>query len=345
MRRLTSRLSAAVAVALCCALIPATLPRVAFAQKAASKEVEEAKKKFFEGMELETQGKWGEALKRFTDVGKVRMTPQVRFHIALCEEHEGMLIEALRDFEVAESDAKASNPKVETVAKEAPEHAAALKAKIPKLKIKLPGDVENVSVTVDGQAVDAKGADEISVNPGTHKIEATADKMKPFSQDMKLDESESKTLVVKLVPIDGTKKEDETPPPKKDDETPKPATEPGSPVAAFVVGGIGIASLVGAGAFYLMRNSAKNDLDNGGLCNALACSPDAQDTINKGKTYNTLTNVFAVVGLIGVSAGIVLYVTTSSGSSGTPKKEGASLRLLPSAPGANLAGLALSGAF
>jgi len=341
--RSTSRFYSAMALALSCAIVPASLPRLAFAQKAPSaKEVEEAKKKFFEGMDLESQGKWGEALKRFTDVGKVRMTPQVRFHIALCEEHEGMLLEALRDFEVAESDAKASKPMVETVAKEAPEHAAAIKGKIPKLKIKLPTDVENIAVTVDGQAVDAKGSDEVSLNPGNHKVEATADKMHPYTQDVKLEESESKTVNVKFVPLEGKKDDGEPPPPDKKDDTPKTTTDSGPPIPALVVGGVGVASLIGAGVFYLLRNGEKNKLDNDGLCSGLSCSPDAQETIDKGKTYNTLTNVFAIVGVVGVAAGVVLYVTAPTAS---PKKETAKLRILPQAPGANVAGVALWGAF
>src|SRR5438445_12559377 len=108
--RLRAIVAVTLATSLTCGLVPNALTRVAYAQKAggpSAKEMEEAKKKFFEGMDLEKEKKWGEALKNFQDVAKVRMTPQVRFHIALCEEMEGMLIEALRDFEVAERDDKA----------------------------------------------------------------------------------------------------------------------------------------------------------------------------------------------------------------------------------------------
>lgn len=301
------------------------------------KELEAAKKAFFEGLDFEKAEKWAEALKRFEEVAKVRMTPQVRFHIALCKEKMGLLIEALRDFEQAEADAKSE--KVGTVLKEAPEHAAAIKGRIPKLKLKLPSDVEKFSVTVDGAAIDAQGADEISLNPGTHKVEASAEGRESFSADVPLAEGESKTLQIKL-PKPGEPVAKDPPPPVQPDPTP---SKKGPPVLALVVGGVGVLSLLGAGGFYLARSSVKSDLDESCGADGQSCQPDKADAIANGRTYTTLTNVFAIVGLVGVTAGVVLYVTSPKDEA--PKAPATSLRLLPSAPGANVGGLSLAGAF
>lgn len=337
-RRISSGLGRGVSAVLAASLAIGAVPSVSLAQKPAGgpsqKDLDAAKKAFFEGLDLEKAEKWSEALKRFEEVAKVRMTPQVRFHIALCKEKMGLLLEALRDFEQAEADAKSE--KVPTVLKEAPEHAAAIKGRIPKLKLKLPSDVEKLSVTVDGAAIDAQGADEIALNPGTHKVEASAEGREPFSAEVPLAEGESKTLIIKL-PKPGEPQKDPDPPPPP----PTPSPKKGPPVLAFVVGGVGVLALLGAGGFYLARSSVKRDLDDACGEGGQHCPADRADAIANGRTYTTLTNVFAIVGLVGVSAGVVLYVTSSKGDE-APK---ASLRLLPSAPGANVGGLSLTGAF
>jgi len=340
-----TRFRAHVALATIVTLVPASLVTltapIARAQKGttpAKKDLEAAKKAFFEGLEFEEKKDWKNALDRFEKVAKVRMTPAVRFHIALCKENLNMLIEALHDFELAESDAKAE--KVEEVMKEAPEHAAAIRPKIPKLTIKVPAGVEGVSVTLDGNPIDPQGSEETLVNPGTHKIEATAEGRSPFSKEVTLEVSESKTITVKLPKVKPDK--DEPPPP---DEPPPVKEEPKKaiPTTALIAGGIGAAALVGAGIFALKRSSIASDLD--GRCGGdpKACPADAGDQVDSGRTYTTLTNVFLVVGVIGVGAGVVLWVTAPKPKDNSPPA--AALRLVPSAPGANLAGLSLSGAF
>ena len=119
-----------------------------------------------------------------------------------------------------------------------------------------------------------------------------------------------------------------------------------TPVLAYIATGVGVASLIGAGVFYGMRKSVQSDLD--GACPDLRCPPEKQSQIDSGKTYTLLTNVFAVVGIIGVGTGIYLFV--SAPKEEVPKdtdkeKSTTSIKLVPGAPGANVGGLALVGAF
>ena len=65
----------------------------ALAQDAA--ELKKARAQFQQATELEQAGNWTAALQAFREVGQVRMTPQVRFHIAVCEEKLGRLVAAL----------------------------------------------------------------------------------------------------------------------------------------------------------------------------------------------------------------------------------------------------------
>src|SRR5262249_8394659 len=51
--------------------------------------LERLRQVFNEGRQLEEKDHWAEALDKFKEVATTKMTPQVRFHIALCEEKLG----------------------------------------------------------------------------------------------------------------------------------------------------------------------------------------------------------------------------------------------------------------
>jgi hypothetical protein len=345
-----SRTASSIALAVALSIVPATLvlpTRVAHAQgtKAPSKkDLELARKNFMDGIDLENAGQWKEAKEKFDEVAKVRMTPEVRFHIALCEEHTGLLVEAVHDFEIAESDAKEEGKAA--VMKEAPEHANAIKPRIPKLKVKAPSDIDGITLTLDGNAIDPKNEDETPVNPGAHKIEASAEGRQPFSSDVTLNEGESKTVVVKLPKVDSGEETPTEEPKAKEPETPQP-TETHRKISplTWVAFGVGAVGLAGATIFYLKRNSIKSDLD--GKCDAdLHCPASAQDDIDSGKSATTMTNIFGVVGLVGIGAGIYLLLSAPKEEAAPPKEDtAAKVHIVPGAPGANYGGLAITGSF
>src|SRR5450432_3063486 len=51
--------------------------------------------------------RWSEAFEKLQRVAQVKLTPGVRYHLALCEEHLGRLVAALSDYKTAASDALA----------------------------------------------------------------------------------------------------------------------------------------------------------------------------------------------------------------------------------------------
>jgi hypothetical protein len=73
-------------------------------------ELKRARAQFQQATELEQAGNWAAALQQFREVGQVRMTPQVRFHIAVCEEKLGRLVAALGGYELALAEADAVGP-------------------------------------------------------------------------------------------------------------------------------------------------------------------------------------------------------------------------------------------
>src|SRR3978361_2048802 len=106
-RTLTARYLMAACLRLSVLAVPVlavTLPaHSAYAQD--KKELSKARAQFQRAIELEQAGNYTTALETFRSVGEVRMTPQVRFHIATCEEKLGRLVTALGGYQLAFADA------------------------------------------------------------------------------------------------------------------------------------------------------------------------------------------------------------------------------------------------
>src|SRR5215510_548771 len=80
-------LSAMVGLSAAASLSTSTRPAAAQSQD----DLERARNFFREGLSLEAAGNWAQALAKFREVGKVKLTPQVRFHTARCNEQLGHL--------------------------------------------------------------------------------------------------------------------------------------------------------------------------------------------------------------------------------------------------------------
>jgi hypothetical protein len=359
------RLRPLVAATLVASLATSALPLTALAAPKAGISAEDRNKAielFKQGQALQEQSKWDEALAKFEEVGKIVMTPGTRFNIALCKENLGRFLEALDDYSAAERDAKAEKkPEIE---KKAHAAADALKERIPKIVLKVPSAVEGISITLDGKPIDPQNP-ELAVDPGKHKIEANAEKRVPFSADVTVAEKESKEVVIRL-PEQPKEEPTEPPPPEPKKEEPSRTI----PTSALIVGAAGVVSIIGAGIFYGLRGSQKSTLESNCNPDTLVCPPEQQSTIDSGKRYTTLGNVFLIVGVVGVGAGVVLWATAPKSTVATttttekpkpptpetppatpePTKEAtpepsASIRLVPYAPGADLGGIALRATF
>src|SRR5262249_44944671 len=69
-----------------------------------SAELASARSLFNEARAAEERGDWNEALIKLDAVAKVKLTPQVRFHLGLCQEHLSLLLESLNNLERAASE-------------------------------------------------------------------------------------------------------------------------------------------------------------------------------------------------------------------------------------------------
>jgi hypothetical protein len=317
-----------------------TVPAYAAPDK---EELSRARARFQQATELEQAGNWAAALQQFREVGQVRMTPQVRYHIALCEEKLGKLVAALGGYELALSEADSLGPDFH---KEVEEKTIALRERIPKLVIERGEGAEAATIELDGIALGASSIGiEVPLDPGPHQIAARASSYEPYMETIEVPEKETKRVTVTLKRI--VESSSATGNDSKDSVTPTgPAPKP-SRVVPYAVGIGGGVLLISSGVFYLMRQSEINTLDSlcgghQGQCNSDAPSDQINSEKKKLNTYNALMTITGIGGIaaVGVAVGLLLLEPK-------PQKPAAttSLYVNPAAPGANLAGLSLTGAF
>ena len=304
-------------------------------------DLSRARQLYRQGLSLEAAGNWSSALQKFEEVAKVKLTPQVRFHIARCKENLGRLNEALGEYKIAEFEA------AEAGAKELGEITSArekLEARVPKLVITRGAGTESASILLDGVEIgEAKIGKEVSVDPGPHTITTKYRDGRKFDKDVSVAEGETKSI--ELVPPEGFDKarpvdeeeDDEEDEPVEDTGVTAKADE-GSSVLPWVIGGAGVASLIASGVFFTLRNGAESDLDD--VCRGSVCPKSSEDKQSSGETYATLTGITLGVGVVGVGVAVVMLLSGDSKDVTTEGRSGVSVDVASSSrfTGVNVAG-------
>lgn len=312
---------------------------LAFAEEPSAADVEAARTSFKEGLALEKAGDYVSAVVKFELTKKVKATPQVRFHIALCQERLGHWIDAADGYEAAAKQAQLEGSAPE-VLKVAPELAKKLRTRIPRLTIVVSGGPAK-TLTIDGRAIVPDDAKRMQLDPGKHLVAANDQNWNTVREEVMLVDGDDKTVTIKLA-------------------TPEPIAQPGAPANApepepyrapppvlpndsghtGAALGIGTLGLVGVGVGFVflgLRGKKVSDLD--AQCPDNKCPASAQSDIDKAHTYTTVSRIGFGVGIVAIAAAVVILV--SDPKSEPPKTAG---KLSPWAP-AGTAGIGLQGAF
>ncbi len=158
--------------------------------------LEAARDLFVEAEKDEDAGRWGEALEKVRRVAEVKLTPGVRYHVALCEEHLGQLLSALDDYKTAATQARAEN--APDVLRLVDARVADASLRVAHVVIALVPAVADADVRLDGQAV-TPGVP-IDADPGRHTVEASAPGCAPSFAVVTLPERETTPYEVHLEP-------------------------------------------------------------------------------------------------------------------------------------------------
>ena len=282
-------------------------------------ELTAARELFDEGLKLEEKSQWQAALDKFRKVAAVKTTPAVRFHMGLCLENLGKLVDALNEFERAQSDAVSDpSPGGQTVQKSAPKHIAELRDRIPRVTIQIPEGAKDVAITIDGSSVSAAViGTAIPLDPGSHTVRVTATGKVPFEKTFDLVEKGPATTV-DVVLVEGATTtagaDTITPRPVGDDAKDTPTTKGGAGPWPWIIGGVGVVAFAGAGFMYAKRSSTISDLDATCGGDRSKCPQSKSDVADSGKTYTTVGNVLLGVGAAALVTAVVLLIVSPSSS-------------------------------
>lgn len=152
---------------------------------------------FAEGKENMERGDWDGAVDRFVAAARIKDTPGLRYHVAVCEERAGRLLRARAQYEAVQRLlAIRPAPDVEDLLGPALE---SLDQKIPRLRIILSAAAQPELVAVDGVALpDWSEAVAIPLDPGEHHVRVDVPGHVSFSTRLTLEEGEHRTLPVEL---------------------------------------------------------------------------------------------------------------------------------------------------
>lgn len=301
----------------------------------------EARGKFQKGLELKHAGDYGSALKLFREVGQIKMTPQVRYHIATCEENLGQLVAALGGYELALAQSEGMHP--DFIA-EVQGSIDDLNARIPKLSITRAEGSEAAQIELDGVQLGENSIDaETPVDPGPHTVTAKAPGFEDYQKTVTVSEGTVEVVAVELVRLSKGR---------------GGAADSGGVVVdsepkdfgawPYVVGGAGAAGLVVGGSLLgvaLGKFGKQKDLCGGDVkdCQAPQSDRDEVDRLGKQASGFEAGGWIGIgVGAVGLGAGVAMLVMSSGEKEATP--EAGSVRFRPYSIGSD-AGLSLVGSF
>src|SRR5689334_12254262 len=145
------------------ALLLATSP---LAADPISAEIVLARALFAEARLAEEAKDWALAASKLRDAIAIKETAGLRFHLAYCEEQQGLLVEALVDYERSDDLTTGTN---EEFRAQLPAKRESLRRRIPTLTLLVPPKPPNPTLTVDGHAMPpAVLGKPIPLNPGRH---------------------------------------------------------------------------------------------------------------------------------------------------------------------------------
>lgn len=311
----------------------------------ADSDLQLARINFQRAIELEQGGGYAQAIRLFREIGRLKMTPQVRYHIGFCEERLGNLLAALGSYRLALQGAQNVGA---LFAAEVTSLKNALEARIPHLSIKLNESARGAQVRLDGVSVGLPSLDRpLPVDPGSHRVTAKLAGRPDFAGSVTIAEGEQKTVWVAFVediPIAPPPAPALTPPVR----APTPPVQPrsGPPVMAYVLGATGGLGLVVGTTLYALREGKVSDIE--AQCGGRDCSTsdDPEQTrsdYEAMKQYHWASQISFGVGLLSLGTAAYLWFSAAEDES-APMAKALKLRAIPSV-GTSHAGLTLHGSF
>ena len=301
----TSPPSARVLLALAAAFLLMGSPLRASAQPAppGAAEPSPAEALFQEARRLMSEGRHAEACPKLEESLRLDPAPGTQFNLAECWVATGRPGRAWHLYmEVAAAAKAAGFPDKEKIARD---RAVGLEPRVGRLAIEVPPGV-TATVERDGAPLPPSAFGRLEVvEPGTHRIAATAPGRTPFSKTVEVPAGTVHTVRVELV--DPNRRERPAPPP------PPPPPAPGGlgpqEVAGVAVGAAGIGGVV-VGAILGFRAMSMHDEAQEDHCpEPTRCDAIGVDLTSSAQEAGTGSTIAFAIGGAAVVAGVILFAT------------------------------------
>ena len=259
-------------------------------------------------------------------------------NLALCHEKQGKLATAWTQFKDALARAKKDNKPTRIAF--AKQHIEDLTPRLNRLTIDVAPGAEAIDLVIeldDKELSDAVIGTAFPVDGGRHALKASADGYRSWKTSFRIG-MEGEEMAVIIPELE--ERDDDEPDPDPDDiEQPKPKpkvdpdTDPddGSPqrTIGYVVGGVGIASVIVGAIFGVraitLRSESDDKCGDGDACPDTPEGHEGLEANEDAQTSATVANVLVGVGLGLVGVGLVVVLTAPSES------ESARIRVGPGA--------------
>lgn len=301
-------------VAVVAALHLALLPGIAAATgvspgSATPVQREQAQSKFSKGKELFAQKKYAEALPEFQGSLEIVASPNARLYVARCYRELGRLVAAYVEFGRTEVEAKELAPQDSRYVKTGESAQAERKEIEPKLgfvTVTVQNATDATTLKIGGEEVRRAGWNEPApAMSGMSEVVVETPGREPVKKTVTLAPGEKTAITIDATSGAETSSGTTTTPPGSGGE--KPASEGRDyRTYAYIAGGVGAAGLLTFGIFGAMAASRWSDVQK--ECGAGPCPESKRDLVEGGQTQQRIANVGLVIGIVGVAAGVTLFV-------------------------------------
>lgn len=261
---------------------------------------------FDQGKRLMASGDFRQACPKLQESQRLDPGGGTLLNLALCHEREGKIATAWTEFREALSVARRDGRKERMDA--AQEHMVALEPRVPWLTLTVQGDLAGQELKLDGVVVGKAGwGSPLAIDPGSHKLSATAPGKKPWTHSLTISEAEKQSLIVPEL--------DDAPPgsPQASPDSASAAQQASSSAstkttAGWIVGGAGVAAL-GVGTFFGFKALSQKKDSDAQCPTDTTCTEAGAELSDKAHTSAWIANVGIALGIAGIGVGTYLVLT------------------------------------
>jgi len=284
---------------------------------------------FSEGRELMDKDRFEEACPKLEESLRLDHGMGTQFNLAHCWDKVGRTASAWALFLDVAAAARASNqPQRETAARE---RAKALEPKLTRIRIEVPEVVPDMKVVRGDKEVGrAAWGTAMPIDPGDHVIRVTAPGKRPWLHELKVP-AVARTFSVSVPALEDELVAEAAAAPDAEVETESvtadvgPTRDEGSNsqvVTAWVVGGVGVAALLGGTIFAVQSRSDNSEAlklcriptAGGDRCSDPAEQAKHKALVDDAKREQTFSFIGFGLGGAALVAATILYVTADDGA-------------------------------